>query len=259
MTARRSSNFNPLMYISGWGCLFRPSSFWKSGLQEANTTLWASTCWPSSQTRVTSLKSRSSLSFPNAPLIFSWNSFHWRQSFSDILQGWLRNTNTILSYSINHLMHLCHGGIFFVVVLQWWALCFGNMSMYYTILIFSSMGHDFQCFEETHSVLVTHKGIMGVLCLGKPSHPHLPIILTHNKKSTKLDISKNCQKQEWKCFWCCYLSGFRLVHHSGQQLFPWYPKCGYCWNGACWSPFWGADSVIPSVVIAQVGLIGDVQ
>ena len=34
---------------------------------------------------------------------------------------------------------------------------------------------------------------------------------------------------------------------------------GYCSTGPYWSPFWRADSVIPSVVIAQVGLIGDVQ
>ena len=66
--------------------------------------------------------------------------------------------------------------------------------MYYSIS-FSNIGSDFQCFEETHSVLVTHQGIMGVLCLGEPSHPHLPIILSHNKQSTKL--SKTGMEMSW--------------------------------------------------------------
>ena len=46
------------------------------------TTLWASTCWPSSQARVTSVNSLSSLSSPKAELIFRRKSFHCKQSFS---------------------------------------------------------------------------------------------------------------------------------------------------------------------------------
>ena len=54
----------------------------------AKITFCASTSWPSSQARVTSAKSLSSLKFPKAILMLSWKSFHWRQSFSDILNGW---------------------------------------------------------------------------------------------------------------------------------------------------------------------------
>ena len=73
------------MYIRVWGCLFLLRRFWKNGLEAAKITLWASTCFPSSQARVTSAKSASSLRFPNAPMTFSLKSFHCRQSFSDIV------------------------------------------------------------------------------------------------------------------------------------------------------------------------------
>ena len=42
-------------------------------------------CWPSSQARVTSTNSFCSLRLQNAVLTFSWKSFHFRQSFSDML------------------------------------------------------------------------------------------------------------------------------------------------------------------------------
>ena len=49
------------------------------------TTLWASTCWPSSQARVTSVKSLSSFRFPKAVLILSRKLFHCKLSFSSDL------------------------------------------------------------------------------------------------------------------------------------------------------------------------------
>ena len=49
------------------------------------TTLWASTCWPSSQARVTSVNSFSSLRSLKAEVRFSWKSFHCRHSFSSDL------------------------------------------------------------------------------------------------------------------------------------------------------------------------------
>ena len=54
------------------------------GLEAAKITLCAS-IWPSSQARVTSVNSLSSLRRPKALLTFSLKSFHFRQSFSDIL------------------------------------------------------------------------------------------------------------------------------------------------------------------------------
>ena len=50
------------------------------GLEPSKITLWASSWWPSSQARVTSAKSESlsSIKFPNALLMLSWKSFHWR-------------------------------------------------------------------------------------------------------------------------------------------------------------------------------------
>ena len=50
------------------------------GLEPPKITLWASTWWLSSQARVTSAKfeSLSSIKFPNALLMLSWKSFHWR-------------------------------------------------------------------------------------------------------------------------------------------------------------------------------------
>ena len=62
-----------LMKIKGWGCWFRLSRAWKNGLDVVKTTLWDSTCWPSSQTRVTSVKSLSSLRLSKAALLFSLN------------------------------------------------------------------------------------------------------------------------------------------------------------------------------------------
>ena len=70
------SSIEQYFIINGWGCLFLLNSFFKSGLEAAKITLWASTCWSSSHTRVTSVKSLSSLKFPNAVLILSWKSFH---------------------------------------------------------------------------------------------------------------------------------------------------------------------------------------
>ena len=61
------------------------SMFWKKGLEFARITLWASTCFPSSQARVTSVKSSSSLRLPNVFTTFSLKSFHCRHSFSDIV------------------------------------------------------------------------------------------------------------------------------------------------------------------------------
>ena len=50
------------------------------GVEPSKITLWASSWWPSSQARVTSAKSESlsSIKFPNALLMLSWKSFHWR-------------------------------------------------------------------------------------------------------------------------------------------------------------------------------------
>ena len=56
-----------------------------SGL-EARITLWASICWPSSEARVTSANSLSSLRLPNAMFKFSWKSSHLRRSFWDMAQ-----------------------------------------------------------------------------------------------------------------------------------------------------------------------------
>ena len=49
-------------------------------LEPSKITFWASRWWPSSQARVTSAKSESlsSIKFPNALLMLSWKSFHWR-------------------------------------------------------------------------------------------------------------------------------------------------------------------------------------
>ena len=81
-----SSAFTPLITISGWGCLFILSRWWKNGLDATKITLWASNCWPSSQAKVTSEKSLSPSRFPKAVATFSWKSFHFRHSFSDIFK-----------------------------------------------------------------------------------------------------------------------------------------------------------------------------
>ena len=80
--AIRSSDLRPLINISGCGCLIFFRISMKNGLAEANTTLCASICCPSSQARVTSVNSLSSLSSLNEEVIFSLKSFHWRHSFS---------------------------------------------------------------------------------------------------------------------------------------------------------------------------------
>ena len=50
---------------------------------------------PSSQTKVTSTKSLSFLSAPNAKFKFSWKSFHLRQSFSELCIFFLVLTSTV--------------------------------------------------------------------------------------------------------------------------------------------------------------------
>ena len=82
----KSFDWNPLRYNRGWGCLLFWSIFSKNGLEDAKMTLWASICWPSSHTRVTSVNPLSPRSFPKAELTFSLK-FHCKQSFSDILAG----------------------------------------------------------------------------------------------------------------------------------------------------------------------------
>ena len=60
----------------------------KNGLDEAKTTLWASICEPSSQARVTSVKSLSPFRSRKHDVTFCWKSFHFKQSFSSIFQFW---------------------------------------------------------------------------------------------------------------------------------------------------------------------------
>ena len=62
-----------------WWCLFFFSNLSKIGLQEERITLWASTS-PSSQAKVTSVKSGSLLNPLNDNLMFSWKSFHFRKT-----------------------------------------------------------------------------------------------------------------------------------------------------------------------------------
>ena len=94
------------MYIIGWACLFLPRSLWKKGLDAASITLCASTCWPSSQARVTSVKSLSCLRLPNAVLTFSWKSFHFRQSFSDIMEQITTDTDQLIVLFVANLYSL---------------------------------------------------------------------------------------------------------------------------------------------------------
>ena len=91
--ATKSRDFKPLIYIRGCGCLFLFKISMKNGLDAARMTLWASTRLPSSQTRVTSRRSLSSLSFPKDEFTPALKSFHCRQSFSEVFmisteQGW---------------------------------------------------------------------------------------------------------------------------------------------------------------------------
>ena len=68
----------------GCWCLFDLRRFLKSGLNDVKTTLCASTCFPSSQARVTSVNSFSRLKSLKPDKMFSWKSFHFRQSFSEL-------------------------------------------------------------------------------------------------------------------------------------------------------------------------------
>ena len=56
----------------------------KNGLEAASMILSASTCFPSSQTRVTLVRSLSSLNSRKATLIFVSKSFHLKQNFSQL-------------------------------------------------------------------------------------------------------------------------------------------------------------------------------
>ena len=82
--AARSSDFTPLKYIKGVVCLCFIRMLSNTGLEIARTTLCTSICLPSSQTKVTSVKSLSSFRLPNAFMAFSLKSFHCKHSFSDI-------------------------------------------------------------------------------------------------------------------------------------------------------------------------------
>ena len=81
-TAKRSVCLTFLMYKSGWACWFFFRIPLKNGEQAARITLWACTC-SSSQARVTSKKSLSSLSSRKATLMLLSKSFHRRQNLSD--------------------------------------------------------------------------------------------------------------------------------------------------------------------------------
>ena len=71
--------------MRGCWCLFDLSRFMKSGLKVAKTTLCAPICWPSSQAKVTSVNSLSILSSLKPDKMFSWKSFHFKQSFSELI------------------------------------------------------------------------------------------------------------------------------------------------------------------------------
>ena len=75
----------PLKYKRGCGCLVSFKSSLKTGLDDAKTTLWASTLCPSPQTRVTSIKSESPLRSLKDDVAVSLKLFHWRQSFSELV------------------------------------------------------------------------------------------------------------------------------------------------------------------------------
>ena len=66
-------------------CLFVLSKLWMNGLEVANTTLCVSNFCPSSQARVTLEKSSSPFRLTRLVFKFSWKSFHWRRSISDII------------------------------------------------------------------------------------------------------------------------------------------------------------------------------
>ena len=88
------------MKIRGWVCLFLFRISLKNGLEEARMTLWASTCWPSSQARVTSVKSLSPLKSPKEEITLFLKSFHCRQSFSELSIFCVKTSNWVLSLPV---------------------------------------------------------------------------------------------------------------------------------------------------------------
>ena len=85
MIATKTLNLIPRMKIRGCWCLFDFNKFLKRGLEVAKTTLWAPVCSPSSQAKVTSVNSSSLLSSLKLDKMFSWKSFHFKQSFSEFI------------------------------------------------------------------------------------------------------------------------------------------------------------------------------
>ena len=94
--------WNPLAKTNGRRWLF-------GGLEPSKITLWASSWWPSSQARVTSAKSESlsSIKFPNALLMLSWKSFHWRlvkeEQTISLFSFYSRNKRKEFQYSLSLL------------------------------------------------------------------------------------------------------------------------------------------------------------
>ena len=78
-------------------------------LEPSKITFWASRWWPSSQARVTSAKSESlsSIKFPNALLMLSWKSFHWRlfkeEQTISLFSFYSRNKRKEFQYSLSPL------------------------------------------------------------------------------------------------------------------------------------------------------------
>merc|ERR1719447_884638 len=83
-TAVRSLNFTPFRYKRGWAWGLRLSTPLKKGEQAERMTLWAWIC-SSSQDRVTSKKSLSSLNSRKAVEMLDSKSFHRRQNFSEAI------------------------------------------------------------------------------------------------------------------------------------------------------------------------------
>ena len=54
VTMNNGNSRSPLRWVGASGCFY----FWKKGLEEANITLCASTCWPSSQNHISEIWSR---------------------------------------------------------------------------------------------------------------------------------------------------------------------------------------------------------
>ena len=85
MIAAKTLNLIPRMKMRGCWCLFDFNKFLKRGLEVVKTTLWAPVCSPSSQAKVTSVNSLSFLSSLKPDNVFSWKSFHFKQSFSELI------------------------------------------------------------------------------------------------------------------------------------------------------------------------------